>query len=389
MTETDQKSVLDEFRQRLSVKSLKRAPIRYYVGGLFILGLAVAPVGLTTLQVLKMSAALFFVMFVISWDFVSGYTGLVSFGHTLFFATGGYSAAILNLEYGVHPALGIVAGVVLAGIMGLLYGIPALRIEGHYLALFTLLPPLILLRVFRLFRETLGGDSGLTNPEALIQGSTFTETALLNYYLTFVLFLVIFSFAWIVTRSDTGVIFTAIRENEDAVASAGLNPVKYKLYAFIASAAMGGLAGAVFVHTPAGSPSPSQLLALSVMIEILLAGILGGFGTITGGVAGGLAIYWVMDWFQGTEMIIPGTEIAIGEISMLLFFIILLAVLMTLREGALPWSYRQGGRLLARFRRGDSAVTDGGRAPLDRTLASLREATSGHGDEEREEEKRT
>lgn len=371
---SEKPSLFDHLRARLSVAGLKRTPLRYYVAILFFGGLAVAPSTgqMEVLNMLQWTDAFFFVMFVISWDFVVGYTGQVSFGHTLFFAAGGYTTAILNLQYGVDPVVGIVLGTLMAGAAGVLYAIPALRLEGHYLALFTLLPPLILLRLFRLFRDTTGGSRGLPNPDPLIDAGSFTANAQASYYLALVLLILIFALAWIITRSDTGKIFTAIKESEDAVESAGLNPAKYKVFAMVLSALIGGLAGAVFVHTPVGSASPSQLLELVVIIEVLIASIVGGFGTITGGVLGGFLIYWGRDWFRNAEQSIPGLDIAISDVNLLLFFGVLLLLLYFLAEGILPWWYRQFDRLLTRVR-GDepSAVTDGGRTWLERQMDGL------------------
>ncbi|MFC7131549.1 MULTISPECIES: branched-chain amino acid ABC transporter permease [Salinibaculum] len=362
-------------QRTLSLDRLSEVPVRYWLGFLFFVGLAVLPTQIGTLDVLTMSAAFFFVVFVISWDFVSGYTGMVSFGHTLFFALGGYTTAILNLDFGVDPFLGILVGVTIAAVAGLLIGFPALRIEGHYLALFTLLPPLILLRMFQLFREETGGTRGLPNPENLIQMDSFVATAEANYYLAFGLFLFVFLLTFVITRSDTGEIFTAIKESEDAVSSAGINPDKFKLYAFTLSAALGGLGGAVFVHTPAGSPSPTQLLDLVVIIEVLIAAIFGGFGTITGSAFGGFFFFWVTDWFEGLDYLVPVLDVPVTQVDEVLFFLMMLALLMYLREGVLPWATRNGRRVLSYARGGDpQAVTDGGRSRLDGVLETYRES---------------
>lgn len=361
-------------RVRLSVARLKQIPVRYYLGLLTFIGLVLLPTQLGTLKILTMSAAFFFVVFVISWDFVSGYTGMVSFGHTLFFALGGYTTAILNLNYGVDPLVGIPIGVLVAAVAGLLVGLPALRIKGHYLALFTLLPPLILLRTFQLFREQTGGRQGLPDPKNLIEMGSFTATAEANYYLALGLLAFVFLVAFVITRSDTGEIFTAIRENEDAVSSAGINPNKFKLYAFTLSAALGGLGGAVFVHTPAGSPSPTQLLDLVVIIEVLIAGILGGFGTISGSALGGFSFFWVTDWFEGLTYTLPVLNVPVGQVDEVLFFLLMLAVLMYLREGLLPWATRTGRRILSYTQGGDAqAVADGGQSPLDRVLENYQD----------------
>lgn len=358
----------------VSIERLKQVPIRYYVGVLFFGGLVILPLGLETLDILTMVGAFFFVMFVISWDFVSGYTGMVSFGHTLYFALGGYTTGILNLTYGIDPTVGIIAGVLVATLAGALIGIPALRIEGHYLALFTLLPPLILLRVFQLFREQTGGKQGLADPANLIELGSITATAYANYYLAFAVLLFVFLLAFLITRSDTGKIFTAIRESEDAVSSAGINPNKFKLFAFTLSAALGGLAGAVFVHTPAGSPSPTQLLALVVQIEILISAIFGGFGTITGAMAGGFFFYWVTNWLENLDWIVPVLNEPITQLDEVLFYLLMLGFLMYLREGALPWATRMGRRIVSYAQVGDSqTVADGGQTRLARVLENCRE----------------
>jgi branched-chain amino acid transport system permease protein len=360
--------------RRLSIDQLKRVPPRYYVGFLAFVGLALLPTQLGTLDLLTYSGAFFFVIFVISWDFVSGYTGMVSFGHTLFFALGGYTTAILHLDFGFDPLLGIIVGVVVAAVAGFLVAIPALRIEGHYLALFTLLPPLILLRVFQLFRDRTGGVKGLPNPDNLIEMDSFAATAEANYYLGFGLFVFVFLLTFAITRSDTGEIFTAIRENEDAVASAGINPNKFKLYAFTLSAALGGLGGAVFVHTPAGSASPTQLLDLVVIIEVLIAAIFGGFGTITGAAFGGFFFFLVTDWLEGLDYTVPVLDAPITQVDEIIFFLLILGLLMYLREGALAWGTRNIRQLLSYARGGDpQAVADGGQRPLDSVMESYRE----------------
>lgn len=366
---SDGSSLAERVTGQLSIATLAGLPVRYYVAILALIALALFPSVFPVLTVLQMVAALYFVMFVISWDFVSGYTGQVSFGHTLFFAIGGYATTLLNLEYGVDPAVGVVVGVVLAAIAGFLLSLPALRIEGHYLALFTLLPPLILLQVFQMYRDTFGGSQGLRNAEPLIDAGDFIATANASYYLTLAAFILVFGVTWVITRSDTGAIFTAVKESEDAVASVGINPNKFKIYAFVVSAAIGGFAGALFVHTPAGSASPSQLLELSVMIEILLAGILGGFGTITGAVVGGFLIYWGLEWFSGLDWTIPVIDVTVGSIHNLLFFALLLLMLLFLSEGLVPWLTEKGTQLRTRRRDDEpNAVPDGGRTAGRRAL---------------------
>lgn len=347
---------------------------RYVVGTLAILALAVIPSQVDTITIIKLTAALYFAMFVISWDFVSGYTNQVSFGHTFFFAIGGYTSALLNLDFGLDPMITIPIGALLAGVGGLLLGIPALRVRGHYLALLTLMAPLILDRMFKVFSGTFGGETGLPQPETLVTGESYVATLELNYYLAYVLFTIILVFAFIVTRSDIGKVFTAIREDEEAVSAAGINTAKFKLFAFVTSAILGGLAGAFLVHSPVGSASPSQLLALVVMIDILIVSIVGGLGTIVGPALGGIFLFMLRDFLSGVNETVPLVGLTVSDLNLIAFYSLTLVLLFFLPTGLLPWLLRQGRRILSMVPRRDADLaTDGGSKESKRPLDEFKE----------------
>lgn len=330
------------------VNSISLGP-RHYVGLLAVVGLLAAPLWLGTLTMLNIIAAFYFVMFVISWDFVSGYTDQVSFGHTFFFAIGGYTSVILNLEFGLPPLVGVVVGILLTSVAGVLYAVPALRIEGHYLALFTLMPPLILGQLFVMFSDVFGGTRGLPTPEPLLQVGDFATTALWNYYLAFGALLVIFLVAFAITRSDTGKIFKAIREDKVVVAASGLDPVKYKVFAMVFSAALAGFAGAMFAHSPVGSATPGQLLSLTIIIDILLAAILGGVGTIVGPAVGGFAFWWVRQITGNVEWTVPVADIPFSRVDLIVFYLITLGILLYIPRGFVPVLMERGGELWTRI----------------------------------------
>lgn len=336
-------------------------PLRYYLGVLGIAVLAALPVaGLSTTRTLVLVGALYFGMFAMSWDVVSGYTGEISFGHALFFTVGGYTSALLNIEFGLSPALSIPVGIVLAALAGVLIGVPALRISGPYLSLITLVAPLILLQVFIVYDGIFGGELGLGQPESLVTANEFGLVVTANYYIALGLFVGILLLLFAVTRSDTGSVLTAIRENEDAVEAAGLNVAKFKVFAFVLSAAVGGLAGAVFVHTPAGGPQPSQLLNLIISIEVLIAAILGGMGTIVGAGLGGMFLYFFNDFLGKQDATIPLLDVGISEANLLIFALLTMVLIYFLPQGVLPWTVQTGRRLLRRVR-GDGVAADGGR----------------------------
>jgi branched-chain amino acid transport system permease protein len=262
-------------------------------------------------------------------------------------------------------------------VAGLVIGVPALRLEGPYLSLVTLVAPLILLQIFIVFNGTFGGELGLPSPEPLLSFEPFETTITANYYVGFGLFAFVLLLLLAVTRSDAGSVFTAIREDEDAVAAAGLNPAKFKIFAFVLSAAVGGLAGAAFVHTPVGNPQPSQLLVLTVSIEVIIATVLGGMGTIVGAAVGGLVFYMLRDYLAQLAWTVPVFDAPVAELDLLLFSLATLALLFFLPGGIVRWAVRNGRRAV---RRGgwepEQAVPDGGTTPVERTLESYRDAMS-------------
>lgn len=361
---------------------------RYKLGIAALVLLALAPFWLRSLLgegrgllgVVTLTTAIFFAMFAMSWDVVSGYTGQISFGHALFFGVGGYGSALLNLELGVPPIAAVLLGTALAALAGILIGVPALRLEGPYLSLVTLVAPLILLQLFIVFSGTFGGELGLPSPDPLLPVSGFTGQTIVDFYIAFGVFVLILGILLSVTRSDAGAVFTAIREDEDAVAAAGINPSKFKIFAFVLSAAVGGLAGGVFVHT-VGKPQPSQLLVMSVSVEVIIASIIGGMGTITGAAIGGLFFSLFREWLSGVTATVPVANVQIASLDLLLFSLITLGLLFFLPGGVLRWGLEQGRDIV---RDEPEPVADGGKTPLERTLDTYRDtfdAIGGEGDE--------
>ncbi|MBM3167585.1 MAG: branched-chain amino acid ABC transporter permease, partial [Chloroflexi bacterium] len=113
-----------------------------------------------------------FVIFAVSWDFISGYTGQVNFGHAFFFGVAAYTAALLNKHLGFQPWLTIPIGAILAVFAGVVMCLPALRLRGPYLSLVTLAFPLILLGIIKAFPEFTGGEHGITGLSRLSESRT-------------------------------------------------------------------------------------------------------------------------------------------------------------------------------------------------------------------------
>lgn len=332
------------------------------LGIIGIFGLIALPVVITPLQLVPTIVIVYTMAFAMSWDLVSGYTGQLSFGHAFFFAIGGYSSAILNVQHGITPIISIPLAGVIAGFAGFILGIPTLRLRGMYLALVTLVAPIILERLFRFWAtefiikagpivipiapDGLGGVGGLASPQALVSISSksvvtvsnFRLGALANYYLSLGTIMILLLVMMTVTRSPVGEIFTAIRENEEVAAASGINTKKFKIYSFVLSGAIAGVAAATFVHTIAAAPQPDQLLNFELSIMVIIYSVIGGMGTIIGPALGVIFIEGLHTIFGQFDISVYGYTIK--QISS--FVIFALAVGMIIK--------RPGGLLLMLIR---------------------------------------
>ena len=342
-----------------------RLGLRHQLGLVGLVGLGTLPLVIDATFALTLALAYFWGVYAMSWDVVSGYTGQISFGHGVFFAVGGYTSALLNLGYGIDPVLSIPVGVVLAAAAGLIIGVPALRLRGPYLSLVTLVAPLILTQVFIFRSDVFNGEQGLSGVSPLFGLRTFGgEVAF--YYVAFGLFVFVLAVLLLVTRTDAGAVLTAIREDPDTVAASGLNPSKFKIMAFVLSAAIGGLAGAVIVHTPSGNASPTTLMTITVNVEVIIAAILGGMGTIVGAGVGGILLILLREQLAGIAWTVPVIGQPVSDINFLVFALITLVLLFVMPGGIVRTAIVAGRRVLDRGSGEDTVATDGGTAPARR-----------------------
>jgi len=259
-----------------------------------------------------------FAIFAASWDLLSGFTGQMNFGHALFFGVGAYGSAILNIHFHIPPWGTIPLGAFVAVFAGLIVGIPCLRLKHTYLALTTLAFPIILLGIIIALPDISGGELGMTGLTRL------TNSALGNYYLHVVIFLVLAIVMWKITDSNTGIIFHAIREDELAVKASGINTIFYKLLAFCLSGFFAGIAGGLYAHYMRIA-GPSTLGVDQSFIVVIYA-IFGGAATIYGPIAAVFILFPLLEVFR----IWP-------EYRMMLFAAVVLIILLYMPEGLIHW----------------------------------------------------
>jgi branched-chain amino acid transport system permease protein len=232
--------------------------------------------------------ALCFALFACAFNLLIGFGGLLSFGHAMFFGTGGYLAAHAAKVWGLTPELAILAGTVAAAAIGVVAGLLAIRRQGIYFAMITLALAQMLF-FFYLQTPFTGGEDGI---QSVPRGKLFGVLDLANpyamYYVVLVVFLAGFLLIYRIIHSPFGQVLKAIRENEPRALSLGYRTVQYKFLAFVLSATLAGLAGGTKAIV-------FQLASLtdvhwSMSGEVVLMTLLGGLGTVFGPVLGAFVI---------------------------------------------------------------------------------------------------
>jgi len=240
-----------------------------------------------------------------------GFTGQVSLGHAAFLGIGAYAEAVL-LSKGVPFPLAPVLAAAISGAAGLLIAVPALRLVGLYLAIATFAFLIIVQEVLTRWESLTGGNNGMRVPDMLLFGYNI-EADWERYYVVLFFTLVCFIGVINLMRSPTGRAMVAIRDSEIAAQSLGVNVAYYKTVAFFISAAITGLAGALFAHK-ANFLSPEGFGVIASFNMLVLV-VVGGLGSIHGAVFGAIFVIFlpqalsiVKDWLPPAIGHQPGLE---------------------------------------------------------------------------------
>jgi branched-chain amino acid transport system permease protein len=230
--------------------------------------------------------ALLFGAVAMSLDLLMGYTGLVSFGHAAFFGLGAYASAVL-LERGVTSLWACLGfALVVVGLYALVVSYFATVRRGIYFALLTLVFAEVVFTFFR-YTQTFGGSDGIQGvpPPALAPGLPI-DTPLKNYYLVVVFLLGAYVVCRVLVTSHFGRVLVAIRENEDRARFLGYNVQRYKMVVCLISALLTGLGGALYPGRSAFATP--DLMLWTVSGELIIMVMIGGLGTLTGPILGGV-----------------------------------------------------------------------------------------------------
>jgi branched-chain amino acid transport system permease protein len=288
--------------------------------------IARAAVGLTPLRLLKLAvplvllvaippfadnafvttvfiSALMFGILGAIYDLMLGYAGLINFGFAGFIAAGAYGSALASFHYDVSPWFGLLIGGVCGGLMGFFTGVITLRLRGLYLGLTTWF-------VAEALRFTISNTPGYTrgmlglavDPFPDLFGIDFSRGNLLShYYLLMVLAAVIFIAMYLLVHSKVGLAFKAIREDQLAAESLGLNTTKYKILNFTIACFLTGVVGSFYAHyLGILSPTPEEF-GVPRTVEILTVAYVGGRGTLWGSLFAGFLLIGFQEYFRELE----------------------------------------------------------------------------------------
>ena len=236
-------------------------------------------------------------------NLLTGYNGQFSLGHGAFYAIGAYISAIMMDQWAIPYGWTIPVAGILCLVVGFLFGRPALRLEGLYLALATFSLALAVPQILKYFEHWTGGSQGLvlSKPKAPF-GLRLTEDQWL-YLVTLTITVIMFVLAANLVRSRVGRALVAIRDNHIAAESMGVNSAMYKSLTFGVSAAYTGIAGALSAVAIAYVAPDSFNVFLSV--TFLIGIVIGGLGSIWGNVLGAVFIQFVPNWAQDISKAAP------------------------------------------------------------------------------------
>ncbi|RAX39683.1 branched-chain amino acid ABC transporter permease [Rhizobium tropici] len=265
----------------LSSKERPKLSVQKLLLILGLVGLIWAPFFIYPIFVMKV---LCFALFACAFNLLLGYAGLLSFGHATFFGGAAYFTAHAVKEWGVPPELGILIGVAGASLLGLVMGFVAIRRQGIYFAMITLALS-YMFYFFCLQAAFTHGEDGIQSvPRGYLLGVLDLNNSFNMYYFVLAIFLIGVLIIWRFINSPFGMILKSIRENEQRAISLGYSVAHYKLGAFVMSAALAGLAGAVKALVFQFATLTD--VAWQMSGEVILMTLLGGIGTLIGPIFG-------------------------------------------------------------------------------------------------------
>lgn len=264
-----------------------------------------------------MTLTLVWVGVALSWNIVSGDTGYISFGHAAFYGLGAYAAGIVADRFGAGIFPAVVAAAIVTALLALVIGALTLRLQGHYFAIATLAMAETTRVVIAQWRDLTGGTFGLGLPVDFQSASPVTQ-----FYTVLGAVAVATAISLAVQWSRYGSRLTAIRQDELALESLGIDPRPYKISAFVLSGSLTGVFGALSAWI-LGFLTPEAFLDPAINLQIIVMVIIGGMGTVLGPLVGAAFFYLLSDTVL----------VEVPQAHLVVLGIILIALMLFLRRG--------------------------------------------------------
>lgn len=308
---------LDELLRTRTARLAGPAAVAVVLAGIWVSGSALWTYNLTLVGA--------YAIVVTGLNIMLGYAGLVSFAQTAFMAVGGYAIAILAVDHSVNPWLGLIVGMIVAGITAALIGLVLFRLRGHYLTMASFALAMSAFGYATAAVGFTGGSVGIAGVPPFTVGS-FTFADPTNAYLLVWVLVGLCAWAGVRARdSHVGRAWRTIADNEDVAASLGLPVLRYKIIAFVIAAVMGALGGGLYVDfTSYVNP---ELYAPAIIVNIFLMLFLGGKGHTLGPIVGAAIV-----------VIVPLQIAGLSDIQAILFGVTLLVLILVLPGGLLDAS---------------------------------------------------
>ena len=286
-----------------------------WLGALILIAVAAAlPFALSKYHVFELTMVMIYAIAVLGLNILTGYNGQISLGHGGFFAVGAYTAAILMHRYGVPYWATLPPAALICFVLGVLFGLPALRFEGPYLALVTLSVAIATPQVLKYFDTWTGGQQGINLEKPLPPAALGLDRDRWLYFVAFVVLLLAIRVAANMLNGRTGRALVAIRDQPIAAAAMGIDTARYKTLAFGTSTLFTGVAGALSAMV-IGFVAPESF-TLFLSISFLVGSAIGGIATISGAIIGGFFIEFVPNLANDISDAAPW---AVYGLAMLLF----------------------------------------------------------------------
>jgi branched-chain amino acid transport system permease protein len=273
----------------------------------------------------------------IAFDFTTGYINVVNFGFAAFLGVGAYTSALLAVNLGVSPWIGIFIGAIPAGVIGLLLGLLTLRLRGIFAAVMAWFVGLALLGLTRNLVDLTRGPMGLNTPTLLETSSNRPY-----YFIILGMMLVTYLVLKRIINSYYGLAFQAIGQNVDAARASGINPTYYRVFNFAIQCLFAGWLGGFYAHY-FGILTP-QIMLTSRTVEVLAIAYIGGRGSLWGGAAVAFPFIFLIEMLRSNLSALPGLH--------LIIYGLLLILVMIFYPGGFAQLYRQLAAKFSKLRTG-------------------------------------